>query len=225
MYSVAKSAITAAGVVITPWRPFLYHIWAAKEIVDLITEVRVIKPNLKAGFSVNRKKSRHGYWQGCGRRPLLLPHTCAGMSHLTAGELCRKRSHKADSSTPRRHVQTGRTRSKRLEKPDEKQRPIQHHHPQQLQGRQVRRMERDGELQPHGSGSALSACEPGVSGNRGAQTEEQELKPSAPPAPAWRSPRASQHQKYPKARLNPSRPRGGFSPRSRRLRAPCSEFA
>ena len=55
VYSVAKSAIAAADVVIIPVQPSPYDVWAAKEIVDLITEVRVIKPNLKAVFAVNRK--------------------------------------------------------------------------------------------------------------------------------------------------------------------------
>jgi hypothetical protein len=61
VYCVAKSAIAAADVVIIPVQPSPYNVafgnllWAAKEIVDLITEVRVIKPNLKAVFAVNRK--------------------------------------------------------------------------------------------------------------------------------------------------------------------------
>jgi chromosome partitioning protein len=35
--------------------PSPYDVWAAKEIVDLITDVRVIKADLKAVFAVNRK--------------------------------------------------------------------------------------------------------------------------------------------------------------------------
>jgi chromosome partitioning protein len=35
--------------------PSPYDVWAAKEIVDLITEVWVIKTDLKAVFAVNRK--------------------------------------------------------------------------------------------------------------------------------------------------------------------------
>ena len=38
-----------------PVHPSPYYVWAAKEIVDLITEVRVIKTDLKAVIAVNRK--------------------------------------------------------------------------------------------------------------------------------------------------------------------------
>ena len=55
VYNVAKSAIAAADIVIIPVQPSPYDVWAAKEIVDLITEVRVIKADLKAVFAVNRK--------------------------------------------------------------------------------------------------------------------------------------------------------------------------
>src|SRR5271155_3909059 len=54
-YNVAKSAIAAADIVIIPVQPSPYDVWAAKEIVDLITEVRVIKASLIALFAVNRK--------------------------------------------------------------------------------------------------------------------------------------------------------------------------
>ncbi len=43
------------AIVIIPVEPSPYDVWAAKEIVDLITEVRVIKADLKAVFAVNRK--------------------------------------------------------------------------------------------------------------------------------------------------------------------------
>lgn len=55
VYTVAKSAIAAADMVVIPVQPSPYDVWAAKEIVDLITEVRVIKADLKAVFAVNRK--------------------------------------------------------------------------------------------------------------------------------------------------------------------------
>jgi chromosome partitioning protein len=55
VYNVAKSAIAAADIVVIPVQPSPYDVWAAKEIVDLITEVRVIKAHLKAVFAVNRK--------------------------------------------------------------------------------------------------------------------------------------------------------------------------
>jgi chromosome partitioning protein len=55
VYSVAKSAIAASDMVVIPVQPSPYDVWAAKEIVDLITEVTVIKANLKAVFAINRK--------------------------------------------------------------------------------------------------------------------------------------------------------------------------
>ena len=55
IYGVAKSAIAASDIVVIPVQPSPYDVWAAKEIVDLITEVRVIKANLNAVFAVNRK--------------------------------------------------------------------------------------------------------------------------------------------------------------------------
>jgi chromosome partitioning protein len=55
VYNVAKSAIAAADIVVIPVQPSPYDVWAAKEIVDLISEVRVIKAHLKAVFAVNRK--------------------------------------------------------------------------------------------------------------------------------------------------------------------------
>ena len=54
VYNVAKSAIAASDMVVIPVQPSLRRV-AAKEIVDLITEVRVIKENLKAVFAINRK--------------------------------------------------------------------------------------------------------------------------------------------------------------------------
>lgn len=53
--TVAKSAIAASDMVIIPVQPSPYDVWAAREIVDLITEVRVLKDDLKAAFAVNRK--------------------------------------------------------------------------------------------------------------------------------------------------------------------------
>ena len=55
VYPVAKSAIAASDMVVIPVQPSPYDVWAAKEIVDLITEVRVIKEDLKAVFAVNRR--------------------------------------------------------------------------------------------------------------------------------------------------------------------------
>jgi chromosome partitioning protein len=53
--TVAKSAIAACDMVLIPVQPSPYDVWAAKDIVDLIVEVRVLKEDLKAAFTVNRK--------------------------------------------------------------------------------------------------------------------------------------------------------------------------
>ncbi len=55
VYDVARSAILASDVILIPVQPSPYDIWAAKEIVDLVTEVRTFKENLKAAFVINRK--------------------------------------------------------------------------------------------------------------------------------------------------------------------------
>lgn len=55
VYDVAKSAIAAADMVLIPVQPSPYDVWAAKEIVDLLNEVTIIKPDLKAAFAINRK--------------------------------------------------------------------------------------------------------------------------------------------------------------------------
>ena len=53
--TVAKSAIAASDMVVIPVQPSPYDVWAAKEIVDLIADVRVLKEDLIAAFAVNRK--------------------------------------------------------------------------------------------------------------------------------------------------------------------------
>lgn len=55
VYDVARSAIMASHLVLIPVQPSPYDVWAAKEIVELITEAQVFKPNLKAAFVINRK--------------------------------------------------------------------------------------------------------------------------------------------------------------------------
>jgi chromosome partitioning protein len=55
VYDVAKSAMAAADLVLIPVQPSPYDVWAAKEIVDLVNEVSVLKPDLKAVFAINRK--------------------------------------------------------------------------------------------------------------------------------------------------------------------------
>jgi chromosome partitioning protein len=52
---LARSAILAADVVLIPITPSPYDVWAAKEIVDLITEASIFKPNLKSAFVISRR--------------------------------------------------------------------------------------------------------------------------------------------------------------------------
>ena len=55
VYDVARSAIVASDLVLIPVQPSPYDVWAAKEIVDLLSEAAVFKPGLKSAFVVNRK--------------------------------------------------------------------------------------------------------------------------------------------------------------------------
>ena len=55
VYDVARSAILASDVILIPVQPSPYDIWAAKEIVDLVAEVKTFRENLKAAFVINRK--------------------------------------------------------------------------------------------------------------------------------------------------------------------------
>jgi chromosome partitioning protein len=55
VYDVARSAIMASDIVLIPVQPSPYDVWAAKEIVDLLIEVKPFKENLKSAFVINRK--------------------------------------------------------------------------------------------------------------------------------------------------------------------------
>ncbi len=55
VYDVARSAIMASDLVLVPVQPSPYDVWAAKEIIDLVHEATVFKPNLKSAFAINRK--------------------------------------------------------------------------------------------------------------------------------------------------------------------------
>ncbi|MBI1349294.1 AAA family ATPase [bacterium] len=55
VYDVARSAILASHVVLIPVQPSPYDVWASHEIVDLIDEARIYKPDLKAAFVINRR--------------------------------------------------------------------------------------------------------------------------------------------------------------------------
>jgi chromosome partitioning protein len=56
-YDVARSALMASDFILIPVQPSPYDIWSAKEVVDLIEEVKVMKDNIKAAFVINRKIS------------------------------------------------------------------------------------------------------------------------------------------------------------------------
>ena len=55
VYDVARSAIMASDLVLVPVQPSPYDVWAAKEIIDLMTEASVYKPTLQKAFVINRK--------------------------------------------------------------------------------------------------------------------------------------------------------------------------
>jgi chromosome partitioning protein len=55
VYDVARSAIMAADLVLVPVQPSPYDVWAAKEIIDLLTEASIYKPALRKAFVINRK--------------------------------------------------------------------------------------------------------------------------------------------------------------------------
>ncbi len=55
VYDVARSTILASDVVIIPVQPSPYDVWAAKEIVELVTEATAFNENLKSVFTINRK--------------------------------------------------------------------------------------------------------------------------------------------------------------------------
>ena len=55
VYDVARSAVMASDLVLVPVQPSPYDVWAAKEIMDLLTEAAVYKPALQKAFVINRK--------------------------------------------------------------------------------------------------------------------------------------------------------------------------
>ena len=53
--ALARSAILAADLVLIPVQPSPYDVWASAEIVALVGEARLFKPQLRAAFVVNRR--------------------------------------------------------------------------------------------------------------------------------------------------------------------------
>ncbi|MNV69993.1 CobQ/CobB/MinD/ParA nucleotide binding domain protein [compost metagenome] len=55
--ALARSALLAADRVLIPVQPSPYDLWASAEMVNLIREAQVFKPNLRAAFAINRRVS------------------------------------------------------------------------------------------------------------------------------------------------------------------------
>lgn len=53
--ALARSALLAADFVLIPVQPSPYDVWATMEIVTLIAEARVFRPELRAAFLINRR--------------------------------------------------------------------------------------------------------------------------------------------------------------------------
>lgn len=53
--ALARSALLAADLVLIPVQPSAYDVWASHEMVTLITEARVFRPQLRAAFVINRR--------------------------------------------------------------------------------------------------------------------------------------------------------------------------
>lgn len=53
--ALARSALLAADMVLIPVQPSAYDIWATQEMVSLITEAQVFRPQLRAAFVINRR--------------------------------------------------------------------------------------------------------------------------------------------------------------------------
>lgn len=52
---LARSGIIASDLIVIPVQPSPYDVWAAQEVINLISEASVFKENLKALFVINRK--------------------------------------------------------------------------------------------------------------------------------------------------------------------------
>ncbi len=52
---LARSAILACDYVLIPVQPSPFDVWSCAEIVNLISEAQQFRPDIKAGFVINRK--------------------------------------------------------------------------------------------------------------------------------------------------------------------------
>lgn len=53
--ALARSALLASDLVLIPVQPSPYDIWASAEMVALIQEAKIFKPQLQAAFVINRR--------------------------------------------------------------------------------------------------------------------------------------------------------------------------
>ena len=53
--ALARSALLAADLVLIPVQPSAYDVWASHEMVQLVLEARVFRPQLRAAFVINRR--------------------------------------------------------------------------------------------------------------------------------------------------------------------------
>ena len=52
---LSRAAMMASDLVLIPVQPSPYDVWAAEEVVKLIKEAQIYRPELKAAFVINRK--------------------------------------------------------------------------------------------------------------------------------------------------------------------------
>lgn len=53
--ALARSALLAADLVLIPVQPSAYDVWASHEMVQLVMEARIFRPQLRAAFVINRR--------------------------------------------------------------------------------------------------------------------------------------------------------------------------
>lgn len=53
--AIARSALLAADLVLIPVQPSAYDVWASHEMVQLVSEARVFRPQMRAAFVINRR--------------------------------------------------------------------------------------------------------------------------------------------------------------------------
>lgn len=52
---LARSAIIASDLVLIPVQPSPFDVWAAQDIIDIVNEATITKPDLRARFVINRR--------------------------------------------------------------------------------------------------------------------------------------------------------------------------